>query len=223
MRHGGRVKTLAAARREFLRERSPRILFAGVAIALAVRLAVGDFGWRDLVAVALMVPVYALGEWAIHVHLLHLPPFRWRGREVELITAKGHRQHHEDPNNLNLIVLGIVESLVLYLVAVPVVVGAGCLLIGLVLGPVPLPAALTAGLTAYVLILAYEWVHFLIHTGVRPRSRYYRAIWRGHRLHHFKNERYWHGITNTVSDRVLGTAPDQRSVPRSPTARTLRP
>ena len=217
------MQTIAAARREFLRERSPRILFAGVGIALALRVAVGDFGWRDLAAVALMMPVYALGEWAIHVHLLHLPPFRWRGREVELITAKGHRQHHEDPNNLNLIVLGIVESLVLYLVAVPLVVGSGCLLIGLVFGPVPLPAALTAGLTAYVLILAYEWVHFLIHTGVRPRSRYYRAIWRGHRLHHFKNERYWHGITNTVSDRVLGTAPDQRSVPRSPTARTLRP
>lgn len=217
------MQTIAAARREFLRERSPRILFAGVAIALAVRLAAGGWSWRDLVAVALMVPVYALGEWAIHVHLLHLKPFRWRGGEVELITAKGHRQHHEDPNNLNLIVLGIVESLVLYLVAVPLVVVTGCLLIGLGFGTVPLPAALTAGLTAYVLILAYEWVHFLIHTGVRPRSRYYRAIWRGHRLHHFKNERYWHGITNTVSDRVLGTAPDQRTVPRSPTARTLRP
>ena len=78
-----------------------------------------------------MVPVYALGEWAIHVHLLHLRPFRWRGREVELITAKGHRQHHEDPNNLNLIVLGVVESLVLYLVMVPLVVLTGCALIGL--------------------------------------------------------------------------------------------
>ncbi len=211
------------ARREFLTERSPRILFAGVAIGLVVRLLVGEFSWRDLVAAAAMVPVYALGEWAIHVHLLHLRPFRWRGREVELITAKGHRQHHEDPNNLNLIVLGVVESLVLYLVMVPLVVLAGCALIGLLFGAVPLPAALSAGLTAYVLILAYEWVHFLIHTGVRPRSRYYRAIWRGHRLHHFKNERYWHGITNTLSDRVLGTAPDQKSVPRSPTARTLRP
>lgn len=223
MRHGGKVKTLRAALREFNRERSPRILVAGVVVAIAVRLAVGEFSWRDLVAAAAMVPVYALGEWAIHVHLLHLRPFRWRGREVELITARGHRQHHEDPNNLNLIVLGIVESFVLLLVAVPLVVATGCALVGLAFGTVPPPAALTAGLTAYVLILLYEWVHFLIHTGVKPRSRYYRAIWRGHRLHHFKNERYWHGITNTVSDRVLGTAPDQRSVPRSETARTLRP
>jgi hypothetical protein len=65
--------------------------------------------------------------------------------------------------------------------------------------------------------------HFLIHTAYRPRSPYYRAIWRNHRLHHFKNEHFWHGITNNISDRVLGTNPDQRSVPRSLTARTLDP
>jgi sterol desaturase/sphingolipid hydroxylase (fatty acid hydroxylase superfamily) len=77
--------------------------------------------------------------------------------------------------------------------------------------------------TGYVLVGIYEWTHFLIHTAYRPRSRYYRSIRRGHRLHHFKNEHYWHGITNTVSDRVLGTAPDQRAVPKSATARTLDP
>jgi hypothetical protein len=41
-------------------------------------------------------------------------------------------------------------------------------------------------------------------------------------LHHFKNERYWFGVTSIVGDRVIGTLPDQREVPRSPTARTLR-
>ena len=74
---------------------------------------------------------------------------------------------------------------------------------------------------AYVLILLYEWTHFLIHTSHRPRSRYYRSIWRNHRLHHFKNEHYWHGITNTLSDRVLGTHRDARAVERSRTVRTL--
>ena len=48
-------------------------------------------------------------------------------------------------------------------------------------------------------------------------------IWRNHRLHHFKNEHYWHGITQTLADRVLGTDPDQRDVDRSATARTLDP
>jgi hypothetical protein len=88
-------------------------------------------------------------------------------------------------------------------------------------GPVPWPALLTAVLAGYVLVGIYEWTHFLIHTAYRPRSRYYRSIWRGHRLHHFKNEHYWHGITNTVGDRVLGTFPDQRNIERSATARSL--
>jgi hypothetical protein len=111
----------------------------------------------------------------------------------------------------------------LMLLAVPVELAVGALLVGLVAGPVPIGALMSGGLAAYVAIGVYEWTHFLIHTAYRPRSRYYRAVWRNHRLHHFKNERYWHGITNNISDRVLGTNPDQAAVPRSRTARTLDP
>jgi hypothetical protein len=217
------VKTVGRAWSEFSAKRSPRILALGVLAALALRIAVGGFGWRDLVAVPLMVVIYVFGEWAIHVHLLHLRPFGWRGREVELVTARAHRMHHEDPHDLFMILLDPLEAFALLGLAVPGVVAAGCGLLRLAFGTVPLGAAVTAGLTGYALIFLYEWTHFLIHTAVRPRSRYYRSIWRGHRLHHFKNERYWHGITNTLSDRVLGTAPDQREVARSATARTLRP
>lgn len=223
MLRGADVKTVGAAWRIFRGQLAPRVLMAGVLAALVVRVAVGDFGWRDLVAAALMVPVYVFGEWAIHVHLLHLPPFRWRGREVELITAAEHRSHHEHPHDLLGALLGAREAFALLGLAVPLVVGVGCAIAGLVSSAVPLGAALTAVVAGYALVGLYEWTHFLIHTAHRPRSGYYRTIWRGHRLHHFKNERYWHGITNTVSDRVLGTAPDQRSVPRSATARTLRP
>ena len=221
-RLGKDVKTIGDAWRLWSAKRSPRILATGLVLAVGLRVLLGGFSWRDAVAAAAMLVVYPFGEWAIHVHLLHLPPFRWRGREVELPTATAHRLHHEAPHDLGMIVFAPREALVLLLGAVPVVVGLGCLVVGLVAGPVPLGAAVTAGVTAYALILAYEWTHFLIHTAHRPRSRYYRSVWRTHRLHHFKNERYWHGITNTISDRVLGTHPDQRDVPRSPTARTLR-
>ena len=221
-RLGSDVKTIGEAWSAWSAKRSPRVLAAGFALALVLRLVLGDWSWRDAVAVPAMAVVYVFGEWAIHVYLLHLPPFRWRGRQVELPTATSHRMHHEAPHNLNMILFAPVEALALLLFAVPLVVGVLCLLIGLVADPVPITVAVTAGTTAYALILAYEWTHFLIHTAYRPRSRYYRSIWRGHRLHHFKNERYWHGITNTLSDRVLGTNPDQRSVERSGTARTLR-
>jgi hypothetical protein len=222
-RYGSEVKTVGGAFAEFRRKRSPRILATGLMLVLALRTVLGDFSWRDLVAAALMVPIYVFGEWAIHVHLLHLRPFKWRGKRVELMTAASHRMHHESPHNLNMILLGPWEAVALLLLAVPVAVGVPCLVVGLAFGAVPVGVAVTAALTAYLLILMYEWTHFLIHTAHKPRSRYYKSIHRGHRLHHFKNERYWHGITNTVSDRVLGTAPDQADVPRSRTARTLHP
>jgi Fatty acid hydroxylase len=213
-RYGREVTTLGAAFEEFRRKRSPRVLAAGLIAIVALRILLGHFTWHDAVAAALIIPTYVFGEWAIHVYLLHLRPFNWRGRRVELVTAKSHRMHHEDPHNLNMILLAPVEALGLLLVAVPVAV----ITPGLVLG---VHAAVTAAAVAYALILNYEWTHFLIHTAHKPRSRYFKAVHRGHRLHHFKNERYWHGITNTVSDRVLGTAPDQADVQRSRTARSL--
>ncbi|TML98740.1 MAG: sterol desaturase family protein [Actinobacteria bacterium] len=212
---GSEVKTIGAAWREFRAKRAPWVIGAAIAGALVARLIIGEFGWRDLVAVAFMTVVYPFGEWAIHVQLLHLKPFRCRGRTVELPTAAAHREHHEHPERLDLVNFSPREALAILCLAVPVT--AAPLALVLPLGPV-----VSAVVTAYVLVGAYEWTHFLIHTAHRPRSRYYRSIWRNHRLHHFKNEHYWHGITNTVSDRVLGTLRDQREVPRSPTARTLR-
>ena len=79
-------------------------------------------------------------------------------------------------------------------------------------------AAMAAALT---LLLAYEWTHYLIHTRYVPKSALYRFVWRAHRLHHFKNEHYWFGVTSTVGDHILRTAPEQARVPKSQTARTL--
>ncbi len=90
-----------------------------------------------------------------------------------------------------------------------------------VLGGDQWAGAVTGLLTCYLILGAYEWTHFLIHTPYQPRGRYYRAIWRNHRLHHYKNERFWFGVTSTFGDRVIGTLPDQRDIPRSPTARSL--
>lgn len=220
-REGREVTTRAQAWREFRGYRSPKLLASGIALALAGRLAAGGWGWRDAVAAAAIVAIYPFAEWAIHVYLLHLPVLRLRGRAVELPTARAHREHHEQPARLGMVLLGPLDVLALLGLAVPLVVAAGTGLAALAPGPLgPGPPA-TALLAGYVLVGVYEWTHFLIHTAYRPRSRAYRAIWRNHRLHHFKNERFWHGITTTLADRLLGTAPDQREVGRSATARTL--
>jgi hypothetical protein len=220
-RWGREVKTLDHAWREFRAKRSPRILGAAIVLALAARVAHGDFGWQDLAAAGAMLAIYPFGEWAIHVHLLHMPPFELRGRSVYLATAKSHWAHHKEPRDLGMILLAPIEVLALLGLAVPAAIGLLALPVWLLAGPIPLGAVLTAVLTGYVLVGVYEWTHFLIHTAHRPKTRLYRAVWQTHRLHHFKNEHYWHGITSTVADRVLGTSPDHRDVPRSRTAQTL--
>jgi Fatty acid hydroxylase superfamily len=208
------IKTPREAWRVFSRKRAPRMLFTAVVIAVGARIALGDFSWRDVVAVAAMLVIYPFGEWAIHVYLLH--------SKLDLVSTRSHMEHHADPQDLDLINFGPAEALAILLVAAPLSVGLSALLVLPLPGPLPLEPFVTELATAYVLIAFYEWIHFLIHTSHVPKTRYYKRVWRNHRLHHFKNEHYWHGITNTISDTVLRTNPDQKNVPKSGTARTLQ-
>jgi hypothetical protein len=220
-RWGREVTTLGGAWQDFLRRSSPWVISGFVLVLAAVRVAIGGFGWPDLVAIAAMCAVYPFGEWAIHVYLLHMKPKMIRGRKIETVASRAHRAHHREPHDLDMILLYWWQVASLLLLAVPETVAAGGLIVWLITGTIPWGALATATLTGYVLVFGYEWTHFLIHTAYRPRSRIYQAIWKNHRLHHFKNEHFWHGVTNNVSDRVLGTNPEQQEVPRSETARTL--
>ena len=219
----GEVSSLGQARREFLRKESPCVLGAGILALVLLRAVAGDLTWRDGVAVAAMLAVYPFGEWAIHVYLLHARPIKVRGREIETVAARAHRAHHGDPNDLDMVLLYWWQAAFLMLFAVPLTVGLGALIAAVAAGSVPLGALLSGAIAGFFMILVYEWTHFLIHTAYVPRTRAYKTIWRNHRLHHFKNEHFWHGITNNLSDRLLGTNPDQREVPKSRTARTLDP
>jgi fatty acid hydroxylase family protein len=221
--HSREVTTLGGALRGFLRKESPWVLLAGILALVVVRALIGEVTWRDGVAVAALVVIYPFGEWAIHVYLLHAKPLRIRGRKVETVAAKAHRAHHREPNDLDMVLLYWWQAAFLMLVAVPLTIAVGALLVTVFAGPVPLGALLSAAIAGYCMVFVYEWTHFLIHTAYVPSSSAYKAIWRNHRLHHFKNEHFWHGITNNLSDRVLGTNPDQREVPKSETARTLDP
>ena len=194
---------------------------AGVVVLIVLRAGIGDLTWRDAVAVAAMLAIYPFGEWAIHVYLLHAKPVRIRGRKYETVAARAHRAHHQDPTDLDMVLLYWWQAAFLMVVAVPITIGLGALIVTLAAGSVPLGALVSAAIAGYCMVFVYEWTHFLIHTAYRPRSRAYMTIWRNHRLHHFKNEHFWHGITNNLSDRVLGTRPDPKTVPLSPTARNL--
>ncbi len=217
------VTSLSRARREFFRRESPWVIGGGIVVLAVLRAALGDLTWRDGVAAAAMLGVYPFGEWAIHVYLLHAKPIRLRGREIETVAARAHRAHHREPTDLDMVLLYWWQAAFLMLVAVPLTVGLVALIVTLLAGSVPLGPMVSGAFAGFCMVFVYEWTHFLIHTAYRPRTRAYKAIWRNHRLHHFKNEHFWHGITNNLSDRVLGTNPEAREVAKSETARTLDP
>jgi hypothetical protein len=215
------VLTLADCWRAFVRRPTAPLLGAAVLAAIALRIVLGHLDWHDAVVAAGVIVATPIVEWAIHVYLLHAKPFTFRGRRVEFLAAREHRAHHESPADLEGVLLpryavGIfvpLIALIVWLLSFPIhtVLGGGD----------RIPHAATGLLLSYVILFSYEWCHFLIHTPYRPQGRYYRSIWRGHRLHHYKNEHYWFGVTSTVGDRLLRTAPDQAAVAKSGTARTL--
>jgi hypothetical protein len=206
--------------REFLRQPSPPYLLGAVGVALALRVAEGGWSWRDAVVAVGLVVATPFVEWAIHVYLLHSPPVKVAGRRVEMLTAREHRAHHEAPSVLDGVLLPVYGVLV-FLAMIAVVNWALSFALEALVGGPRLAYATAGVLVSYAILAAYEWTHFLIHAPYKPRSRYFKAIRRNHRLHHFKNERYWFGVTSTLGDRVIGTLPDQQSVPRSATARSL--
>src|SRR5512132_1504355 len=130
----GEVSSIWQARREFLGKESPWALGAGILVLLAVRAVVGDFTWRDGVAVAAMLAIYPFGEWAIHVYLLHARPIRVRGREIETVAARAHRAHHGAPNDLDMVLLYGWQAAFLMVVAVPLTIGIGVGIVSLLAG-----------------------------------------------------------------------------------------
>jgi hypothetical protein len=203
--------SLAAAVPLFLRHPSPAILAGTLAVALAARLALGAFSAADLLPLLALALVWPFQEWLIHVFLLHARPFELFGRRFDLALARKHRRHHAEPENLAILFIPLAS----YLYSLP-----GVALLWWAVTP-RLELALTGAAAHLALGLRYEWVHFLIHTRYRPRGRWFRRLWRNHRLHHFRNEQHWYGVTMLAADRALGTGGDEASVAPSPTCRTL--
>lgn len=214
------VLTLGDCWRHFVRQPSPPLLAGAIIATLALRIALGHFSWRDALVAIGMVAITPVVEWAIHVYLLHAKPIQLAGRRHDLIAAREHRAHHQAPAVLEGVLIPRYAVLI-FLTQIALTVWLVSFAIHLVLGGDRLAYAGTGLLVGYLVLGIYEWCHFLIHTPYRPRGRYYRSIWRGHRLHHYKNEHYWFGVTSTVGDRLLGTAPEQAEVERSGTARSL--
>jgi len=199
------VSTLPGALRRFLAHPRPPVLLGTVGALGVARAMRGDFRRSDAAVAVGAVAVQPFVEWAIHRYLLHASPEGRYGRAAYQAAGWGHAQHHRDPANLNSMFLRGQD-----------VLGAGAVL--LTAGAIGSPRIATGMFCVGAAVLAYDWTHFLIHTRYQPRSALYRSAWRNHRLHHYRNERYWLGVTSPLADKVLGTSPARDAVAVSPAA-----
>jgi hypothetical protein len=208
-RHG---ITLTQAASRFVKHPSPVLIGALLIAATVARIVAGDWRPSDAWLPPLMLAAFPFFEWTVHIAILHWRPRRWGRFAVDPLLARKHREHHADPRDVPLVFIPWQALLWLQ---------AALIAIGLLLFP-RLGLGLTFLVTVGALGLCYEWTHYLIHSDYRPRSRIYRAVWRNHRLHHYRNEHYWFTVTSSgTADRVLGTYADPQTVAPSPTAKAL--
>ncbi len=204
--------TLGTTFAEFWKHPSPWMILGTLVGALAWRVVEADWRLSDLWAPAILVAFFPVLEWVIHVFILHWRPRKLAGVLIDSELARDHRRHHADPRDVPLVFIPW-RSLIAVI--------ASEIAIGLFAFP-RLGQGLTWILAVATTGLLYEWIHYLIHSDYRPKGRVYKAVWRNHRLHHYKNEHYWFTVTSTsTADRLFGTYPDPATVKTSKTAKNL--
>jgi len=207
-----RSLSLGEAWAEFVRHPSPWMIGAFLAGSVVARVVVGGGAWWELLIPVGLVALFPVIEWVIHVAILHWRPRSLGPVTIDSLLARDHRAHHADPRDLPLVFIPW-RALVWLL---PAYVGIALLTTPTTSG------ALTLLVSVYGIMAGYEWTHYLVHSDYRPRSAWYRSVWRNHRLHHYKNEHYWFTVTSSgTADRLFGTYPDPATVEKSATATNL--
>jgi sterol desaturase/sphingolipid hydroxylase (fatty acid hydroxylase superfamily) len=225
MRRTDEITTTRAAALLFVGRGSPQVVLTALVVSIVLRFTFGPITVADVVVIVMTVAMIGVVEWFVHRTLLHAAEQSWTSRRLGL--GRRHRTHHLDPPDVDHLLLRGVDAglVVVGLVAasaVWVVLLTALLRVGGLASPTLAPVV-TASATGLAALCHYEWTHLLVHTRYRPRSRYYARLARNHRLHHFRNEAYWYGVTTNVGDRLLGTLPvDRDAVAMSGTARALR-
>ena len=213
------LATKRDAARAFVGSGSARVLLPVVAILVGLRLGLGNWGAGDVAVALAVVVLTGFVEWFIHLFVLHASADAWTSRRLG--TGSGHRQHHLDPPDLKWLLLPAVDAAI-FVVVLGIWSAAWAAPLAYAIGGNVTASTVTAIALAAIGLAHYEWTHLLSHTSYRPKSRYYARLARNHRWHHYRNERYWLGVTSNLGDRVLRTLPaDRGDVPLSATARTL--
>ena len=152
--------TLGGTFRAFWRYPSPWMITAALVLTLAARIVVGDWRLGDLWGPVVLVALFPVLEWVVHVFVLHWRPRDVAGVTLDTLLARKHREHHTDPRDVPLVFIP-------WQALVWVMVGYNALAL---LAFPRIGQALSFMLAVAVLGLAYEWTHYLIHSDYKPQD-----------------------------------------------------
>lgn len=189
----------------------PNVYLFGLSglVALIWRIKLGNFNLLDLGILLFILLAWPFMEWRLHIKVLHMKPRTRNGKAYYPQVARKHREHHQEPWRLDLVFL-----LPKVLFAIPIVFVLANIIF-------PTPQAFTVCFVGYLMTVNYEWNHFITHTRVQARSAWYKTMYRNHRLHHFKHERYWYGFSAPWPDTIFGTNPNPDTVESSENCKDL--
>ena len=204
--------SLGGAWRRFWQSPSPWLIGGSLAISIVGRALSGTGSPYELLIPVALIAAFPMIEWSIHVAILHWKPRQVGAVTIDSLLARKHREHHADPRDLPLVFIPT-RALLWLLPSYAVIAWLA----------MPTTASMWSLLVSvYGIKFGYEWVHYLVHSDYRPVSRWFRHVWRNHRLHHYKNEHYWFGVTTAgTADRLLHTYPSPGSVQTSDTVKDL--
>lgn len=122
-----------------------------------------------------------------------------------------HYDHHVYPDDLKLLFLPVCYSMTGFAIYLFILYGLTS----------NITITFSFGIGMIIMLLVYEWKHYIAHRPIRPLTGFGRWLKKQHILHHYKNENYWFGVSNPVCDFLFGTYKNGKDVELSRTARNL--
>jgi len=179
--------------REFLT--SPLIRFIAALGLIGVILTVLYYDNRvTIIGLASGALVYAGAEYLVHRYLLHEFP------KLAPALYRGHVKHHQHPRELKYLFSPVHYDALIYSVYIP--------LVWLVFQRFAIVVAVVTG--SLLFQIYYQWMHFVAHRPITPRTAWGKWMKKKHLLHHYKDEYSWYGVSHPVLDFVFGTNKDHR-------------
>lgn len=153
-------------------------------------------------AIVVALLVYPLVWHLLHQYVLH-SQWMWKWQVLSPTWKRIHYDHHQDPNNLN-VLFGALHT------TVPTVALA-TMPVGYLIGGIGGAAAAFA--TGILTTCYYEFMHCIQHLAFKPKWKWVQHMKQRHNEHHYFDEDGNFGITNYFWDRVLGTYYEKKDRP----------